>query len=129
MSGMGIRHEDIARLMGVSHPTLLVHYRDEVEQGAIEANGKVAESLFKKAIGNGSGAVVACIFWLKTRAGWRETSVHQHIGLDGGLSETKDARDELARLVARYRSTPAAVVAEPQNGAALNGTDHTNGKG
>ena len=126
---MGIRHEDIARLMGVSHPTLLKHYRDEVEHGAIEANGKVAESLFKKAIGNGSGAVVACIFWLKTRAGWRETSVHQHIGLEGVSSEANDARDELARLVARQRHIPAAVVTDTQNVAGLNGSGHTNGKG
>jgi hypothetical protein len=32
----------------------------------------VAQSLYQKALGNGNGAVAACIFWLKVRAGWVE---------------------------------------------------------
>jgi hypothetical protein len=37
----------------------------------------VAESLFRRATGEGREGVVSAIFWLKTRAGWRETTVHE----------------------------------------------------
>jgi hypothetical protein len=33
----------------------------------------VAENLYRKATGEGREAVTAAIFWLKTRAGWRES--------------------------------------------------------
>jgi hypothetical protein len=41
----------------------------ELESGAIKANARVAESLFRKATsGDGRESVTAAIFWLKTRA-------------------------------------------------------------
>ena len=36
---------------------------------------QVAESLFRKATGDGSQAVTAAIFWLKTRARWKEPTL------------------------------------------------------
>ncbi|MBA3520099.1 MAG: hypothetical protein H0T75_21225 [Rhizobiales bacterium] len=46
--------------------------------------------------------MIAAIFWLKTRAGWKETSVHEVGGRDGhpiqvGVQEP--AREKLARLL------------------------------
>ncbi len=40
----------------------------------MKANSRVAENLYKKATGDGREAVVAAIFWLKTRAKWSEAS-------------------------------------------------------
>jgi hypothetical protein len=37
----------------------------------------VAENLYRRATGEGREAVTAAIFWLKSRAGWRENSSHQ----------------------------------------------------
>jgi hypothetical protein len=37
----------------------------------------VAENLYRKATGEGREAVTAAIFWLKARAGWRETQIHE----------------------------------------------------
>jgi hypothetical protein len=51
--------------------------------GGAKANTKVAESLFRKATGDGPQSVAAAIFWLKTRAGWMETTVHEHGGAEG----------------------------------------------
>jgi hypothetical protein len=34
----------------------------------------VAESLYRKATGEGRESVTAAIFWLKTRAHWKETA-------------------------------------------------------
>ncbi len=59
------------------------HYRDELDDGHVKANAKVAENLYRKATGEGREAVTAAIFWLKTRAGWKETSVHEVGGKDG----------------------------------------------
>ena len=40
----------------------------------------MAENLFRKATGEGREAVIAAIFWMKTRASWKETSVHERGG-------------------------------------------------
>ena len=55
--------------------TLRKHYRGELDHGHVKANAKVAENLYRKATGDGREAVIAAIFWLKTRAGWKETHV------------------------------------------------------
>ncbi len=83
--------------------TLRKHYRDELDTGHVKANAKVAENLYRKATGEGREAVVAAIFWLKTRAGWKETSVHEVGGSGGGPLRIErierviiDPRDTLA---------------------------------
>ncbi len=73
LAGMGVPHTDIAIVLQISAPTLRRHFRSELDSGAIEANAKVAQSLFKQATDAHKPSVVACIFWLKTRAGWAET--------------------------------------------------------
>lgn len=70
--GFGVSHEDIAKYQGIDAKTLRKHYRDELDQGVIKANAAVAKSLYNQAV-NGK-STVAAIFWLKTRARWRETS-------------------------------------------------------
>lgn len=72
LAGMGVPHTDIAIVLQVSTPTLRRHFRTELDAGAIEANAKVAQSLFRQATDPAKPSTVACIFWLKTRAGWVE---------------------------------------------------------
>jgi hypothetical protein len=72
MAAYGIPELDIARVIGISHPTLRKWYLTELQTGHIKANSMVAQSLYQKAMGSGQGAVTACIFWLKCRAGWVE---------------------------------------------------------
>jgi hypothetical protein len=83
MAGYGVPEADIARVVGIDPKTLRKHYRDELDGGHVKANAKVAENLFRKATGEGREAVTAAIFWLKTRAGWKETSVHEVGGASG----------------------------------------------
>ena len=85
LAGLGVRQADICRFVQfeggpVGLTTLKAHFDDELALGHIEASAKVAHSLFQLAIG---GNVSACIFWLKTRMGWRETTVHEVTGPDG----------------------------------------------
>lgn len=72
MASYGITEFDIARVLNISPPTLRKHYSYELDTGHIKANSMVAQSLYQKALGSGNGAVAACIFWLKVRAGWVE---------------------------------------------------------
>ncbi len=103
MAGYGVPEYDIARVLGIDPKTLRKHYRDELDTGHVKANAKVAESLFRKATGDGRQSVTAAIFWLKTRAGWKETSVHE-IGPAPDFPTTIDlvsARDQLKARIAR----------------------------
>jgi hypothetical protein len=72
MAGHGIPQRDIARVIGISVNTLQRWYQVELDTGPARANSMVAQSLFDKALSTSPGAVTACIFWLKCRAGWVE---------------------------------------------------------
>ena len=67
--GLGVSQDDIARIIRCSPKTLRKRCRDDLDCGVAEANALVSGSLFAAAKG---GNVVAQIFWLKTRAQWRE---------------------------------------------------------
>jgi hypothetical protein len=79
----GVRQEIIAKRIGIDPKTLRKGFRKELREGKADASAIVAESLFRKATGDGKSAVVAAIFWLKTQAGWKETSALEHTGKDG----------------------------------------------
>lgn len=79
----GIPQEQIALFVvnpSTSKPldpkTLRLHFREELDNAAALANARVANNLFQIATSDKPGSVAACIFWQKTRAGWRETIYH-----------------------------------------------------
>lgn len=89
MTAYGIPQIEIAAIVEVSLPTLRKYFFREIETATAKANAKVAETLFNIATkGEGKERVTACIFWLKTRAGWRDT--------EGGIGK-KGAAEEAAR--------------------------------
>jgi len=81
LSTVGTRHEDIATVLGISADTLTKYYHDELAKGRIEANASVAETLFKQAK---EGNTTAMIFWLKSRAKWKESTQHEISGNPDG---------------------------------------------
>ena len=93
LSAFGIRQEHIAEMIGVSIATLTRYYGTELELGLGKAIAKVANALFKKAMGDGKDSAASAMFFLKTRAQWRETNVHRHEGKDGGPIQTENAVD------------------------------------
>jgi phosphohistidine phosphatase SixA len=87
LSTVGTRHEDIASVLNISHDTLVKYYKEELDKGRIEANASVAETLFKQAK---EGNTTAMIFWLKSRARWKESTQHEISGnADGTPIEVK----------------------------------------
>ncbi|MFP3756803.1 MULTISPECIES: hypothetical protein [unclassified Cupriavidus] len=97
LAGFGAPHEYIASCIvnpqtgkPMTPKTLRVHFRAELDTAVDRTNALVAESLFKKARGNGNGAVAAAIFWMKVRAGWKEPATGIELtGKDGGPVEQR----------------------------------------
>lgn len=81
LSALGVPHEDIATRLKISADTLVKYYKEELEEGRIDANAAIAGTLFQQAK---KGNTAAAIFWLKTRARWKETQVNEVSGVDGG---------------------------------------------
>jgi hypothetical protein len=98
MAGYGLSAIDIARVLDVDAEELKTSYSKELAGGQIKANARVAESLYRKAIGEGRESVTAAIFWLKTRARWKETSVHEHVSQDEP-TQASLRRDEFMRKI------------------------------
>lgn len=67
----GTTREGVAKIIGISLPTLRARYEDELATATDKANGLVAGALFSNAM---KGNVTAQIFWLKTRARWSESA-------------------------------------------------------
>lgn len=114
MAAYGIPEADVARVVGIDPKTLRKHYREELDLGETKANAQVAGYLFNAAKG---GNVTAQIFWLKTRAKWRETPMElRHSGAVGrkDLSELSD--DELFGIICSVGveiARPAAIASQP----------------
>lgn len=96
-AGYGVPQDAIAAILKISVKTLRKYYREELDLGEAKANAAVAGKLFEQAM---KGNIAAQIFWLKARAGWRETQVIEHKNQTkvnvNALEELSD--EELAQL-------------------------------
>jgi hypothetical protein len=73
MAAYGVPQFDISKVVGVDEKTLRLHFGQELEIAGIEANAKVAQTLFKMATDpKHPKAAICAMFWLKCRAGWSE---------------------------------------------------------
>jgi hypothetical protein len=90
---VGTRQEVIAEILGISVDSLQRHYRSELDTSREKANANVGGALYKKAM---NGDTASMIFWLKTRARWRETV--DITNSDGSLKPEPVAAKVLAAL-------------------------------
>jgi hypothetical protein len=110
MAAYGIPEIDIARVVGVDPKTLRKHYRDELDMGETKANAQVAGFLFNAAR---TGNVTAQIFWLKTRARWRETPLElRHSGSVGRRELSEITDEELIAII--HSAGPIPEVHSPR---------------
>jgi len=72
LAGLAVPVKDIARMIEIAHDTLNKHYAEDLEAGRADANLKVSQSLFRAATREHNPNVVAAMFWLKNRAGWKD---------------------------------------------------------
>jgi hypothetical protein len=80
---IGTTHEVIADIIGIDAKTLRKHYREELDLASAQANATIGGALFNKAK---AGDTTAMIFWMKTRAGWRERHQIDHTSSDGSMT-------------------------------------------
>ena len=137
LAAYGIPETDISRVVGIDPKTLRKHYRDELDLGATKANAQVAGHLFSAIK---SGNVTAQIFWLKTRAQWRESPTElRHSGTVGSydFAHMSDAElerflDEEARAMgyvpAKERRTGPLGAKQPVRSASLAVTGNPAGR-
>jgi len=76
LAGVCVRQDDIAKIIGCAPKTLRKRCREDLDRGVAEANAMVSGYLFANAK---AGNVAAQIFWLKTRAHWRERAVSDNL--------------------------------------------------
>lgn len=81
LAAYGTPQEQIARVLDIDSKTLRLHYRDELDLAVIEANAKVAETLFRQATKEGN--TTAAIWWTKSRMGWKEKQEIAHTDAEG----------------------------------------------
>jgi len=90
-SAFGITQAEIATQLKISEPTLRKHFRDELDGGAFKANMKVGGNMYGLTqSADEQVRLRACQWWTSRRMGWKETSVNEQVGKDGGPIETKD---------------------------------------
>jgi hypothetical protein len=97
MAGYGVPHDDIAVVMKCSPPTLRKRFRLELDVATIEANARVAQTLYQQATTPGN--IAATIFWLKARAGWGEKQVVEMTGKDGAPMPTPAPNLTIHRVI------------------------------
>jgi hypothetical protein len=87
-------------LAPISQPTLRKHFRAELDEAEPSLIGRVADALVKTALDRKHpGHVVAARFFLKARAGWRETDRVTHDGaVDFNFDFSGASDEELAVL-------------------------------
>jgi hypothetical protein len=83
---MGTEQKVIADLLGIDDKTLRKYYRAELDHSTAKANAAIGGALYNKAK---NGDTAAMIFWMKTRARWRETVHVDNTSSDGTMSPTK----------------------------------------
>ena len=99
LSGYGLPQEQIAILVrgGIHLDTLRTHFSNELVSGKAKANGQIGKTLFQKAMG---GDTAAMIWWSKAQMRWAETQKHEHTGQDGQPIEIK----KIERVVIKHKS-------------------------
>ena len=88
LSGYGLPQDQIAVLIrgGIALETLREHFAKELVSGKAKASGQIGKTLFQKAMG---GDTAAMIWWSKAQMRWAETQKHEvdsDVKMSGGLS-------------------------------------------
>jgi len=86
LASFGVTQQEISDYIGIDIKTLHKYYRKELDTASIKANAAVARVLYEKAVIDRDTTSV--LFWLKTRAKWRETDKKEEQNNSQALLET-----------------------------------------
>ena len=86
LAANGLTQEQIAAALGISESTLTkrkkenTDFTDAIKRGKAKGIALVTNKLMESIKG---GNMTGMIFFLKTQAGWKETTVQEHTGANG----------------------------------------------
>jgi len=100
-----IDQESICYIIKATPFELRLHYAGELKHGLANATAQMAQSVFRAGI---AGDMKAATFWLRSRAGWRET-VRIDNPAETPQVQAKDKQQLIDRIVGLL--TPAQAVA------------------
>ena len=93
MTALGMSPRDIAAILRIEPKLLTKYYKYELETAAERINQQVAKVALQQAL---SGAnPQSTQFWLKTRAGWKETKVTELTGAGGGPIQFSEVKQRM----------------------------------
>ena len=85
LAGVGLPHDQIAALVrdGVCTDVIRQYFAKELKAGKAKASAKIGQTLFNRAIG---GETAALIWWTKSQMGWKEKRDLDVTSSDGTLT-------------------------------------------
>ena len=83
-AGLGLPHDQIGALLGISDKTLRKYYETELALGKATASASIAKTLYNKAM---KGDTTAMIWWTKAQMAWGETNTMKISNPDGTAME------------------------------------------
>ena len=91
LAGYGVAQDKIAQVLRVDAKSVRKHCREELDNGATEANAQIAQSMYQMAIrAPYSVRFQAAKFWLAARAGWRDVDKPEPLVALKPLSDLSD---------------------------------------
>jgi hypothetical protein len=118
MAATGFTHEQIATCLGtagIDPKTMREHFAVELDTAANKANAVVANRAYQMAVAGNPPA--ATFFWLKCRAGWKDSAGPSSDGAGGGKTSQVVVVPAGQPLPAATASSPAIRAGATQRGA------------
>lgn len=93
LAGVGLPHDQIAALLrdGVCVDVVRDNFAHELKAGKAKASAKIGQTLFNRAIG---GETAALIWWTKSQMGWKEKRELDVTSSDGTMSPASKGMSE-----------------------------------
>jgi len=115
----GVPQADIAECLDISVNTLVKHFRDELISGKFKVHVKAGSTVVKMLDSKDERVALESAKWYTARRmGWKETTVTENTGKDGGPIEVRDTsavdliREQIASATERLEDKTGGNGAE-----------------
>jgi hypothetical protein len=93
MAALGMSPRDIGAILRIETKLVEKYYKYELETASNRINGAVAKVALQMALSGAQPDMTK--FWLKTRAGWKETVVKEVTGAGGGPIQFQEVKQRM----------------------------------
>lgn len=113
MTALGMSPKDVAAILRIEPKLLQKYYKYELETAAERINQSVAKVALQQALGGSNPQ--ATQFWLKTRAGWKETKVTEVTGANGGPIQFSEVKQRMLEAIEAEIIVDAEIIEETKS--------------